>query len=393
MSYILSDMAYDAIEEINRASGTQKQVILRNYPGLTPYLYAAYNPFTRYYMTTKVLGQGNFQFEDMTWELLDLLSKRALSGNKGQHFLDTAVMGLTPKSAELLKRILKKDLRMGMGAKTINKVFPGLIPTHDVMLAKLFDKRRVKFPCFTSPKIDGVRAIYRKGKFFSRNGHEYTGLSNLVKILQPVGDMVIDGELCVRGKSFQEGSGLIRRDEEVPLATFHPFDLPESGATFIERLTNLHDLISLGPEFVVPVHHEVAQSHDDIIDFYQVCRNMGFEGAVVKPYDYVYKGTRSYDWMKMKDVLSADLEVVGSFEGEGKYVGMLGGIIVDFRGTEVRVGSGFSDRTRESLWEIREYLPGRIAEVLYMEVTDTGSLRHPRFVTFRPDKESTYGGI
>jgi DNA ligase-1 len=120
---------------------------------------------------------------------------------------------------------------------------------------------------------------------------------------------------------------------------------------------------------------------------------MGFEGAVVKPYDYVYKGTRSYDWMKMKDVLSADLEVVGSFEGEGKYVGMLGGIIVDFRGTEVRVGSGFSDRTRESLWEIREYLPGRIAEVLYMEVTDTGSLRHPRFVTFRPDKESTYGGI
>jgi DNA ligase-1 len=390
--YLSSNNAFRAIERINAASGLMKQKVLRENPGLAPYLRAAYDPFKRYYMTTNVEGQGNFEFESATWEMLDFLHARHLSGSFGQQMLDTAAMGMTPESAELLKRILKKDLRMGMGVKTINKVFPGLVPTHDVMLAKLFNRHRVKFPCFASPKIDGVRAIFRDGKFYSRNGHIYEGLEHLEEKLQKV-PHVLDGELTVPGKTFQVASGLIRSDFKVPGAAFSVFDLPDYRQPFINRLTRMDDILYNVDPKVSIVNHMLMKDLDQLMDFYEAARGLGYEGAMVKPYDYKYKGTRSWDWMKMKNVSTEDLKVIDVFEGEGKYVGQLGGIVVDYNGTSVRVGSGFTDDQRERLWGIPEYVIGRVAEVLFMEVTDSGSLRHPRFVQFRPDKASTYGGI
>ena len=386
-----SDDAFDVIEAVTRASGHAKLRLLRDYPGLAPFVEAAYDPYTKYYMTSTASGSGDCQFDSSTWNMLDLLHKRVISGSHGHAMLDSVITGMTYKSAEILKRILNKDLRMGMGAKSINKVYPRLIPTHDVMLAKIFDKRRVKFPCFGSPKIDGVRAIYRDGRFYSRNGHIYEGLEVLQEQLKDIKEP-IDGELTVPGKTFQEGSGLIRRSTSTPTAMFNMFELPSLDMTFRERLISLEDLNLFGDN-VVWVPHRLLYDMDQIMDYYHTCRDVGYEGVVIKPLDYEYKGTRSYNWMKMKNIISDDLVVTGVFEGEGKYVGQLGGIVVDFHGTSVRVGGGFSDSQRCNLWGIPESVIGRVAEVLYMEVTDGGSLRHPRFIQFRPDKESTYGGV
>ena len=82
------------------------------------------------------------------------------------------------------------------------------------------------------------------------------------------------------------------------------------------------------------------------------------------------------------------LEVTGYYEGKDKFTGMLGGIIVDFNGVEVRVGGGYTEQQRKDLWEIRDQLLGRIAEVKYMELTNSNppSLRHPIFLRFRDYK-------
>ena len=382
---LTSDEVFDCIEEIAKASGNFKQVLLRaTDPEITKYLNAAYNPYKRYYNTSVVKGRGQEQFSNVTWMILSQLHKRTLSGDSANFVVDTHIKELTPKSAELFKRILKKDLRMGMGAKTINKVFPGLIPIHEVMLAKLFDKRRVKYPCFGSPKIDGVRAIFKDGKFYSRGGHIYQGLDLLAaEIMNNLDTSTpLDGELTVANKSFQEGSGMIRSNLPTPNAIFHVFDLPEVDIPFVERLTLMADIQT--PSFkVYPVMHKKLYSFDEITDFYTACRKANYEGAVIKSYRYKYKGTRSYDWMKMKNVITVDLKVVGVFEGTGKYEGQLGGIVVDFNGVEVRVGSGFSDSDRVSLWDNQDTVIGQTAEVLYMEVTPDGSLRHPRFIRFR----------
>jgi DNA ligase-1 len=65
---------------------------------------------------------------------------------------------------------------------------------------------------------------------------------------------------------------------------------------------------------------------------------------------------------------------------------MLGGFIVDYKGKEVRVGSGFSDAERHDLWFSKHSQIGNIIEVKYHEVTPDGSLRHPVFGGFRYDK-------
>lgn len=117
------------------------------------------------------------------------------------------------------------------------------------------------------------------------------------------------------------------------------------------------------------------------------------EGAVVKDPEALYQKRKHSAWQKMKAEETEDLPVVGHFPGEPhtKYEHCLGGLIVDRNGVQVRVGGGFSDAEREEIWALIHKTPGaltgRLIEVMFHEVTPDGSLRHPRFIRFRDDKE------
>ena len=77
-------------------------------------------------------------------------------------------------------------------------------------------------------------------------------------------------------------------------------------------------------------------------------------------------------------------------EGTGKYVGMLGALICDYKDNVVRVGSGLTDKQRKEIWQNRFKYLDTIVEISYFEETkdSTGkkSLRFPTFKDFRPDK-------
>ena len=379
---ISSDKAYDLFVRIANASGLSKQVLL-NRQDVMDYLLAAYDPFTKYYLTNSHTGTGENQFNDFTWHILEKLSIREISGNHAQSIVDIHTNELTEKSGRLFHMILNKDLRMGLGVKSINKVFPGLIPTHDVMLAKLFDIKRVKYPCFGSPKIDGVRARFKNGVFYSRNGHPYEGLDHLAEELSSIKED-IDGELIVPGLTFQKSSGLIRSDNLTPNAEFQIFEVPSYKGPFIERLMMMDDIHLIG-DHVLKVPHLVLHSEDEVFEYYRIARSTGFEGAVIKPTDYEYKGTRSYNWMKMKPKDNKDVIVHDVYEGKGKYKGQLGGVTVDFNGSN-DVGGGFSDKQRKDYWENPELIVGKCIEVSFMELTDDGNFRHANFEGIREDK-------
>jgi len=382
---ISSDEVYDLFVKIANTSGSAKRSILKQYfrNDIAKYLLAAYDPFTKYYITRCAKGQGHEQFSKLTWTILNELSSRKLSGYEAEAVVNIHTKEMTEKSSNLFRMILNKDLRMGMGSKTINKVFPGLIPTHDVMLAKLFESRRLRYPCFGSPKIDGVRAKLKNGKFYSRNGHEYVGLGHLAEELSEINGE-LDGELIVPNNTFQVSSGLIRSDDPTPNAQFHIFELPTYNGPFIERLTIMDDLHLIGPH-ILKVPHICLTSETEVHSFYTDCRKIGYEGAVIKPYDYKYRGTRSYDWMKMKPKENKDVFVTDVYEGKGKYVGQLGGVIVDFNNGN-SVGGGFSDKEREVYWLNPELIIGKCIEVSYMELTDDGNFRHANFEGIREDK-------
>lgn len=137
------------------------------------------------------------------------------------------------------------------------------------------------------------------------------------------------------------------------------------------------------------------------------------EGIVVKSMKARYEKRKSAVWMKLKNEETKDLRITGAYPGEPhtKYENALGGLEVDHEGVTVSVGGGFSDEERFQLWadftgqptfrvykdgdgneQTQTYEPGatpvgRLLEVEYMEVTPDGSLRHPRFIRFRDDKD------
>lgn len=143
------------------------------------------------------------------------------------------------------------------------------------------------------------------------------------------------------------------------------------------------------------------------------------EGIVVKDLDGLYEKKKSSVWMKVKAEETLDLPIIGIYNGQehSKYENILGGVIVDHDGVEVRVGGGFSDPDREELWKLWELdakllgidphigfkgksfayadlkevgatnLMTRLLETEFMEITPDGSLRHPRAIKFRDDKD------
>ncbi|QNH71634.1 putative DNA ligase [Rhizobium phage V1VFA-S] len=143
------------------------------------------------------------------------------------------------------------------------------------------------------------------------------------------------------------------------------------------------------------------------------------EGIVVKDDDALYEKKKSAAWQKLKAEETLDLPIVGVYNGQehSKYENILGGVIVDHKGVEVRVGGGISDEDRAYLWTLWEKdaaiigvapkvgfkgatfvyaalkqlgatnLLTRLLETEFMEVTPDGSLRHPRAIRFRDDKD------
>lgn len=353
-------------------------------------------------------------FNKATWNLLDALSSRGLTGNEAKFCVFTELNQLNAKSAELLTRIIKKDLRAGFSSSTVNKAIPGLVPTFDCMLAHKFEEKRIKeWPQIAEPKLDGVRvltfvdATLNVCRFYSRSGKEFLTFEHLkpyaialaahMKGHQVVFDSeVMSGEFNktvgdVRRKDAQATDAVLYVFDVLSMSTFNREDKNGSAAdgSYLERRKKLVDLFG---------HHDknapirlneryLVNSFDEIYTIYENCRNKGLEGLIIKDPKGLYHRRRNHAWMKIKAADSVDIIVTGTQEGTGKAAGSLGALVCDFNGVSVNVGSGLSDDQRASFWANKDQLLGRIVEVLYHEITPDKSLRHPRFVRFRDTLE------
>lgn len=391
-----SDNYYDVVQQLRRTQGLiAKKNLLAKYPELKNILRTTYDPFKQFEVNVtdswqKVMGEN--QFSEKTNRLLNALVNREITGNRAKQAIKNHLNELTYQSGRLLMCVLNKSLDIGLAAKSINEVFPGLVPTHDIQLAKPFEFRKCQFPCYTSPKLDGLRAVYKNGKFYSRQGHIFRGLSKLEDEMNLLGKQLgietlyLDGELMVDGEHFNEISGSIRSFNETDNAHYYIFDTP-SSAPLYDRIAFINYIAIENPfTSISVVPHYTVTTIEQILDYDARFRDEGFEGSIVKQEAAPYKNARTWDWMKIKSILTEDCKVIGVFEGAGKYAGAAGGIIVDFNSVSVRVGSGLSDLQRFSWLDEPDSVIGCTAEIAFQEVTPDGSMRHPRLVTLRGDK-------
>ena len=419
----------------------------------------AYDPFITFGLTPpKCVGGGKQELhvDHVVWSVLDRLSRRELTGNEALEVVKEWMLEhLDEPSSEVLWRVLSKDLRCGITEKTVNKAISGLVPVFTCMLAHPFEEKRVKsWPVIVEPKLDGVRVLclVRDGraKFFSRSGKPFTSFDHLEPVVVsrvmeakarfrnpandmtdkqreiywkllggnncPMGEAVLDGEV-VSGIFNETVSAVRKKDVAAVDAEFRVFDVlpyklfmaenrPEIAMTYEQRRRFAEQVIGRDNGSVRMIERYLANSADEVQALYQSFRDRGLEGAIVKPRDGFYQKKRSFNWLKMKNEATVDVPILDAFEGTGKYEGMLGGVVVLYGGVLVRVGGGFSDRSRQEFWDAFQRdkakilgdedagrlrragceLLGRLIEVEYHEETPDGSLRHPRFVRFRDDK-------
>lgn len=98
------------------------------------------------------------------------------------------------------------------------------------------------------------------------------------------------------------------------------------------------------------------------------------------------QGARDHNIVKVKPFITRDLIVVDVEEGKGKYKGMLGNLIVEYKGNRMGL-SGMSDAERREWWANPGTIIGQIVEVKAMSESVKGVLREPRFKGIRYDTE------
>ena len=129
---------------------------------------------------------------------------------------------------------------------------------------------------------------------------------------------------------------------------------------------------------------------DKVMDLLNIYRKMGAEGLMLNLADAPYEFKRSKNILKVKVMQTVDLRIIGFEEGQGRNAGKLGAILVDFKGNEVGVGSGFTDFDREYIWKNQDQYLGKICEIQFFEISKdkdgVESLRFPVWKYLRTDK-------
>jgi DNA ligase-1 len=338
--------------------------------------------------------------------LLNDLAGRYTTGNDAKAAVTAVFKLFDEPHFNLYSKVLTKEA-IGVGASTVNKVWPGLIPEFKLMLApnELPIITNVKYPCYIQPKLDGYRCIYKNGAMYSRKGKPF-GNENLAKYfnkLFEVEDSVLDGELYCEGVNFNKLQTILNT-YDTPLPNTLKFviydcvpvkdwEAQSCKKPYSERIRNVREVVNAIADYkkVIDIANDEVEDSKEAITLYKEYLKKKYEGAMIKAIDGMYRWKRvtlrSGEMLKLKPFKTEDLEIVDVFEGEGKFSGTLGGIIVSGPHiTTTSVGSGFSDAIREEVWKNKSKYIGKTAEIQYFEITEDKSLRFPVFKRFRDDK-------
>lgn len=333
----------------------------------------------------------------------------------------------TDEEEECFKKLICKNYPMGVDYKTINKVYPNLIPSYEVMLAdkyldlnenkknKLFTKGRTF--CIQE-KLDGFRCTAWKEngivKLISRQGKLITGLVDIEKAIKkiPIDNFVLDGELLLTDREnvpsklqYKATSKIVStKDEEKHGITLNVFDMVSINEwnskncelSYKFRYQILDRSIGKSSVYLNVVPNIVVT--DDISKIEKCLKHaqkMNWEGVMVRFMDSKYEWKRSDNLLKVKPMKEMDVIIKDYEEGSNSYTGMLGAFICEinhpeFGNIKTKVGGGYSEDERKLFWKNRDKMIGRVISIQYFEVTENSdtkqkSVRFPEFLELKEE--------
>lgn len=389
------------------------------------FLYFALNPMLTYNIskksTDKLMAEENFDGQKLIFfnDIFECCEHLSRLRGMDDATLRQVKMLLNVKYPEMDERelyiqLLSKKVRLGIAAKTINKIIPNLIPEWEVQQAYTVEKYPLKegTEFWLTQKLNGARATLYEGQLLARSGMPYKGLEHITDALSwlRVAGFVADGELTLKDKgdlsdneAFRVSTGILNSDNVnktvicytiFDMIPVKDFDALKPQVTYRYRRDILNQFAERiadtdGAVKVLPVlYHGTDQSKiEELLE--QMVRE-DKEGLMINT-DAPYRRTRHKGILKVKRFYTMDLPIIRCEEGTGRLYGTLGAFVLKYKENEVKVGSGFTDEQREQFWNNRDDMEGLLCEVKYKEISQdkgTGleSLQFPVFVGIRTDK-------
>jgi DNA ligase-1 len=403
--------------EINSSNSTNHKIeILKKYSDLEfirKALQYTYHPYKQYGVTSANLKKrtdlvGPIDNYVDLFALLDDLNDRNITGHTAISAVNTFIQQ-HQEWADLIYQVIDRNLETRATTTLINRVMPNLIPTFNVALAHDYTKVKgvnlADNSWYVSRKLDGVRCItiIREGKvnFFSRNGKEFDTLGHVKSAIESLGltDCVLDGEICLMKEDGSDDfQGILKQIQrkshtiENPrywifdIMTLDEFDSGVGSVPLSERLKRLSftgDTISNLAQYLITSEETLVQLRDS-------SRSNGWEGLIARR-NVGYEGDRTKNMLKLKDFHDAEYEVIATIMEKQRVIvnereveeEVLSAVIIEHKGSRVRVGSGFNMADRRHYFKHPEEIVGSVITVQYFEETvdqmGNHSLRFPVF--------------
>lgn len=312
---------------------------------------------------------------------------------------------------EFCRELFCKKYRLGMDVKTANKVYPGFILTHDIMLASKFEGK-LKEEVSISLKLDGIRmsiiTINGETKALSRQGKEITGIDYIIDEYKELGleGYFVDGEIIrynydqlPSDENFRLTTKIVNsKSDSKQGLEFIVFDMTPiddyinhfSKLTYKQRLDLMEDVIGeKGRDISLVRKYGITDKVEDVTEMLDRVVSRGYEGLILNEMNGIYGfGKRSKGIMKVKKFKNADMLVYDVFEGEGALKGTLGGIkLKGMYNDEILYtdcGSGFRLEERDYLWNNLDEILDKVCTIKYFEISENAKtkVKSLRFCTW-----------
>lgn len=195
---------------------------------------------------------------------------------------------------------------------------------------KYFEQQQnVIFPCFQSPKLNGINGTYRlegsKLTLWSRGGDEYPPIPHLEEhirlIMSTLKCTELNGELYIPGTHLQDITSAVKKTRGLSRRLeFHIFEIPDNPSMYKDKIRLMLRASIHESRPVKIVEAGRATTHEEILEYHDHCVSKGYEGSVVRNARAVYKyNEQSSDVFKVKVPIDAEFLIIGHEVDKNKH--------------------------------------------------------------------------
>lgn len=268
------------------------------------------------------------------------------------------------------------------------------------MLAyKYGDMKRISFPVWSQPKLDGIRCIVNHKGMWSRGGKPIIACPHIFEEFRKVYDVPLNKDLTFDGElynhkfrdDFNKIVSLVKKTkptaieiaEAADLVEYHIYDMHNAGQKtlpFSGRSSSINvffdTYVEENSKLVKVETFNVTEQHQ-LDQLYSVFLEDRYEGQMLR-YDTPYEHKRTKNLLKRKEFIDDEFVVLDILEGKGNWAGIAKIVVLQLHdGSTCEAGIRGTQAYLYQVLQEKDKFIGNPAKVRFQNYTPDGKLRFP----------------